>query len=390
MNRPLRVVWITFFPMEWLAEAPEEIRSLSKGHPASWQRVLLREFQKDPAIELHIFAIRRLFPRDVIFKSGNATFYCLKAPGSLRAPTLFWVDNWLLKRHIKNIQPDVVHAWGMEQAAGLVASRLGFPYVVSMQGILSWLKDRVHLNRYERFMAFLEGWVLPKAPKVTVEAGFAVDFLCGKWPSLQVQQIEHAPDPLFALKPRQNDPEKLRFLSIGGVNKLKGADLLFRSLAQLAPEISFELTAIGDTDTPLHESLRRELPPSLFARVTFRQGLSPSEMAEEMSRATMMIYPTRGDTSPNAVKEAVVHGLPVVSSRVGGIPEYLFPDENGVLVNAGDVDSLTAGIRHALQHENFSKGRVDSSRLESVRDYLSAETMARKFRALYETACGGK
>jgi glycosyltransferase involved in cell wall biosynthesis len=376
--------------MEWLPEAPEEIRSMPKGHPASWQRVLLRELQKDPSIELHIFAIRKLFPRDVIFKSGNATFYCLKAPGSLRAPSLFWVDNWVLKRHIKNIQPDIVHAWGMEQAAGLVASRLGLPYLVSMQGILSWLDGRVHLNRYEKFMAFLEGRLLPKAQKVTVEAGFAVDFLRGKWPSVPVEQIEHAPDPLFALKPRQNDPQKLRFLSIGGVNELKGADLLFRSLAQLAPEIPFELTAIGDRATPLYESLRRELSPSLFERVTFRQGLNPAEMADEMSRATMLIYPTRGDTSPNAVKEAVVHGLPVVSARVGGIPEYLFPDENGVLVNAGDVDSLTAGIRHALQHENFSKGRVDPARLASVREYLSAETMARKFRTIYRTACGWK
>ena len=385
MNRPIRVAWITFFPVEWLPEAPEEIRALPKGHPASWQRVLLRELQKDPSIELHIFAIRKQFQRDVIFTSGNATFYCMKAPGSLRAPSLFWTDTWLLRPYMKRIRPDVIHAWGMEQAAGLVASRLGCPYVVTMQGIFGWLKTRTPLNRYQKLMALLESRVLPKAPKVTVEARFAVDFLRERYPQIQVEQVEHAPDPIFSQTVRKNDPQKLRFLSIGAINELKGADLLLKSLAQFGPELAFDLVAIASPQSPLLERLRTELPASLFNRVQFKEGLSPAQMVEEMAQSTILIYPTRGDTSPNAVKEAVVHGLPVVAAEVGGIPDYLVDGENGILLSPGNMESLTNGIRRAIEDPHFAIGLVDSSRLLVSRNYLSSENMAEKFQKIYQS-----
>ena len=384
MDSPLCIAWITFFPVEWLTEAPEEIRSLPKGHSASWQRVLLREFQKDPTLKLHIFVIRKQFKRDVVFESGNATFYCLKAPGSLRAPSLFWVDTWLLRPYMKRIKPDVVHAWGMEQAAGLVASRLGRPYVLTMQGILSWLKNSVTLNRYERLMSFIEGRVLPKATKVTVEARFAVDFLRTKWPGTDVEQIEHAPDPLFAKITRKNDPSRLRVLSMGGMNELKGGDLLLRCLANLEPKIPFDMVAIGNHETPLLTRLRNELPASLFERIRFTGQLTPEQVADEMASATMLLYPTRGDTSPNSVKEAVVHGLPVVSARVGGISEYVVDGENGVLFEPDSLHAISSGFYRALDHPLFSKGLVNPAQLIKAREQLSAATMAARFKSLYK------
>jgi len=48
-----------------------------------------------------------------------------------------------------------------------------------------------------------------------------------------------------------------------------------------------------------------------------------------MSQAAMLIYPTLVDVSPNVVKEAVVAGLPVVASAVGGITDYVLPTRTG-------------------------------------------------------------
>ena len=86
----------------------------------------------------------------------------------------------------------------------------------------------------------------------------------------------------------------------------------------------------------------------------------------------------------NAVKEAVVAGVPVVATRTGGIPDYVFPGNNGFLFESGKVDDCCAMIRQALAHPLFSMGKVDPVTLERVREYLSAETMAAKFAEAYE------
>jgi glycosyltransferase involved in cell wall biosynthesis len=45
----------------------------------------------------------------------------------------------------------------------------------------------------------------------------------------------------------------------------------------------------------------------------------------------------------------MIHRRPVVASAIGGIPDKVFPDRNGLLVRPGDVDDLTAKLRLALE-----------------------------------------
>jgi len=98
---------------------------------------------------------------------------------------------------------------------------------------------------------------------------------------------------------------------------------------------------------------------------------------------TLMLLPTRADVSPNAVKEAVVAGIPVVASDVGGIPDYIRPGENGVLFRAGDLASFIRAIQEAMSHPLFGCGQVEPSALTRSRDYLSPARMAGNFLAAY-------
>ncbi len=100
----------------------------------------------------------------------------------------------------------------------------------------------------------------------------------------------------------------------------------------------------------------------------------------------MLLMPTRADTSPNAVKEAVVAGLPVVAATVGGIPDYVVQGKNGLLFPAGDLEAFTQSIRSACAHPLFARGQVEPATLAVERDYLSPEMMAKNFLAAYETA----
>jgi glycosyltransferase involved in cell wall biosynthesis len=114
--------------------------------------------------------------------------------------------------------------------------------------------------------------------------------------------------------------------------------------------------------------------------------LAPLEVAQELSMAAMMIFPTLADVSPNAVKEAVVAGVPVVASAVGGIPDYVIPGRNGILFRAGELTEIVEAVRAACRHSLFSRGMVESDVLAQMRDYLSPTLMGRRFLEVYQAA----
>lgn len=385
MNRPpLVVAWISDFPLEWLPDLPPALAHLPREHPATWQLVLMREFERRADVQLHVLLLRKNINEPVTFERNGVTFHVLKVPRASRAPSLFWVDTVLLSRRLKKIRPDLVHAWGTERGAGLIASRLGYPYLITIQGLLTWYQQLVPLGRYERFATFLERASLKRARLVTTESTFAVNFLRERYPQLKINQAEHAPNWRFHEVVRQPQTKPIRFLTVGTPGFRKGTDLLLQALDKLAGEFDFELTMAGTVSGAYFEAQCALVSEALRRRMVFRKNLNPSEVAAEMARATMLVLPTRADTSPNAVKEAVVSGVPVVASAIGGVVDYVVPEKNGLLCRPDDAASLEEQLRRACRHPLFSRGEVDAETLARMRDYLSPAEMNRRFFAAYE------
>jgi len=386
LKKLLNVAWISDFPVEWLPDLPEPLRALPRRHPATWESVLLSEFEKDPALRVHVILLRRRIQGNFSFERNGTMFYILKVPPFRRLGTLFWLDTFLIRRVCRKIQPDVIHAWGNESGAALIAHRIGYPYVTTVQGLFAWYKEKVPLSLYLRFVERCERISLPRSPVVTTEATFAVQFLKERYPHLRVQQAEHAPAPPFWQVTRRPQINPIHFISNGTLGFPKGTDLLFKALDQLAAEMPFKLTVISGPDSKYLESLRSTVSEALWQRVEFKHHILPHEVANELARSTMLLMPTRADTSPGAVKEAVVAGVPVVASHVGGIPDYVFPDKNGLLFPPGDLPEFIQAIRSACAHPLFSKGLVETETLVQTRAYLSPERMAKHFLAAYEAA----
>jgi glycosyltransferase involved in cell wall biosynthesis len=105
---------------------------------------------------------------------------------------------------------------------------------------------------------------------------------------------------------------------------------------------------------------------------------------EAFARARLLVVPSRAESLPYIVLEAAAAGLPMLATKVGGIPE-IFGPQAGELLPAGDVASLAAAIRAALADPAAAQASAQALR-ERVRAHFSAEPMVAGVVASYRAA----
>ena len=79
-------------------------------------------------------------------------------------------------------------------------------------------------------------------------------------------------------------------------------------------------------------------------------GYLGDEMPELYRAADIVVYPTKADNCPLGVLEAMATGCPVVATGIGGIPELIISNETGMIVPAGDIDTIVEALRLLLTH----------------------------------------
>jgi glycosyltransferase involved in cell wall biosynthesis len=140
----------------------------------------------------------------------------------------------------------------------------------------------------------------------------------------------------------------LKMLCVATLTPRKGHDLLFEALAPLPPH--WQLTCVGSltrsaaTVAALRDQLRRL---RLDGQVALSGEVDSTALAHLYAQANLFVLPTRFEGYGMAVAEALAHGLPVISTRVGAIPE-LVGSRAGVLVAAEDVAMLRAALDRVL------------------------------------------
>lgn len=143
-------------------------------------------------------------------------------------------------------------------------------------------------------------------------------------------------------------PEDRRLiLFVGNVIKTKGVHELWHAFARLAAQdIELELVVVGDG--PELAWLQRQAKSAVLAHRTRLVGrVAHDELGAWFNAADVVCLPSYREGIPNVLLEATACGVPIVATRVGGIPE-LVTQATGELVEAGDAAALEAGLRSAL------------------------------------------
>lgn len=140
----------------------------------------------------------------------------------------------------------------------------------------------------------------------------------------------------WAASERQYGSGGLRMLFVGGHFWRKGGDLLRRWMREEAPPGCHLDVVSGDN------------LPSFGSNVTVHRSLRPNDpkLVQLFQRAHVLVLPTRADCSAWVCTEAFAAGLPVLSTRVGGIPEIVGdvddPDAAGLLIEPSSYPALSS------------------------------------------------
>ena len=192
--------------------------------------------------------------------------------------------------------------------------------------------------------------LLRRYRRVVAVSGFVADCLRGQgiWPAPDcrlhfVNTDRFTPDPAAGAEVRRRLGAGDRFvlLAVAQLIRAKGIDVAVRALARL-PEPA-ELWVVGDGDQlAALEALAGEL--GVRGRVRFL-GLQ-SRVEPYMQAADALVCPSRWAEAAGLVNiEAQACGLPVLASRIGGIPEYVMDGRTGLLFPPGDDAALAAAAR---------------------------------------------
>jgi glycosyltransferase involved in cell wall biosynthesis len=177
------------------------------------------------------------------------------------------------------------------------------------------------------------------------------------------------------------DPQATDLAFIGELRALKGIDVLLEAIALLA-QGGLPATATIVGDGPDRAALQAQAAAQgLATRVRF-VGAKPARAGFALGR--LLVVPSRAESLPYIVLEAAAAAVPLIATRVGGIPEIFGPDAAD-LVAPGDPTALADAIRAALQNPTAASDAA--LRLQArVRAGFSAGAMAQAVLAGYAQA----
>jgi glycosyltransferase involved in cell wall biosynthesis len=84
-------------------------------------------------------------------------------------------------------------------------------------------------------------------------------------------------------------------------------------------------------------------------------ALNAKEMAAELVRSQVFVSPSFIDNSPNALCEAQLVGMPVISTYTGGVPSLVENGKTGLFFPTGDTPTLAAKLREVFENDDFAR-----------------------------------
>jgi len=307
----------------------------------------------------------------------------------LRSLVAFWTflprTAWRLHRLLRSEQIDVVHIHYPSTALVYFAICGLFrrvPLVVSVHGA-ELMPGGKHLRRVPASLR----WLLNRSDRVTAPSRDYMEAVLSRLPELREKSVYiHNAVDVAELRAGmdQNGGDDCYSLTIALHNEKKALDVLIRALPE-ARANGFLMPVLLVGGRPLEGTLR-ELAQSLGVddQVRFLGYQELDAIRNLLQRCTLFILPSRSEPFGIAILEAMSLGKAVITTRVGGIPEFVVDGQNGVLVESDDPAALAAAMCRVSSDAELRR-RLGLAARETVDDGYTAERMGERYLDVFES-----
>lgn len=284
-----------------------------------------------------------------------------------------------IRARLRAIGPDIVHGQGTERYCALAAVKSGFPNVLTIHGNM---RSVAQVNRARPFSFYwiaarLEARTLPKTGGVIALSRYTqekVGPLCKRtW--VIPNAVE---ERFFGVTPAAADSgsSNPQLACLGTICHHKNQNWLIRALAPLQKEFQFTLNLYG---APVEGTPYAQEFYSLLGEHTswirFHGHIPRSKLPEVYAQSSLILTPSLEDNCPMVVLEAMASGVPVIGSRIGGIPDLIRHGETGWLFESGNEADFQDAVRQALSSPQNLKEKGENSR-SVARSQFSPEQIA--------------
>jgi glycosyltransferase involved in cell wall biosynthesis len=290
-----------------------------------------------------------------------------------------------LTRRIHAFQPDLLQTHGVKSHFLVRLSRLHrrYPWLAFHHGYTTEDRKMEWYNRLNR-------WSLPAARRVVTVCGpFAEQMKADGVEPDRIEILHNsvripeavAPADVQALRSRLGiQPEDRVILTIGRFSKEKAQSDLLDAFARLSqgPSQSDDLRLVLVGDGPERENLTRQAEAlGISSAIVFAGQVSNVNPFYAMAR--LFVLPSRSEGSPNVLLEALAAGVPIVATAVGGVPEVITHESNGLLVQSSSAEELAEGMERALSQPSLAKQWTESGLARIEKEFTPEAYRARLF-----------
>jgi glycosyltransferase involved in cell wall biosynthesis len=183
---------------------------------------------------------------------------------------------------------------------------------------------------------------------------------------------------------RRNE-DTVRLIAVGSLLQCKRFDRFLSILARLRREANIPARGVIVGAGPLRAQLQKQAEALGLSPSTVEFRGSIADMASVYADADICVLTSDYEGTPNVLLEAMASGLPVVATKVGGVPEILRPGENGFMVEPGDEDGLYAALDRLINDAQL-RMRMGQKARAFVEANHALDRLPTTLQALYDLA----
>lgn len=232
-----------------------------------------------------------------------------------------------------------------------LARGLGIPYVVHLHG-----------TEYKEFYDGTNSWLrgeinrmLGGSSRIIVLGEFWASVIRDLHPA-SAHKIMILPNATVAPAASHALPQhrsSLQITFLGQLGRRKGSADLLRALGSIRHLPGWTATVAGDGEIAAAKALAKQL--GLDGHVIIPGWLSAEERSNLLAATDIFTLPSYAENLPMVVLEAFAHGVATITTPVGAIPEVVIPEQNGLLVQPGNIQELAKALERLILDPELRK-----------------------------------